>query len=337
MKQWFFILLAFTFLQSCERDEPMPETERPLLFIPPGFPTFEFEKGNEFTQERWKLGKKLFYDPIMSIDSSVACSNCHLPEFAFSDIEAVSKGVNGALGTRNSPTLANVVYHPYYTREGGVATLEGQILIPIQEHNEFNYNIVLIAQKLQENPEYVQMSLDAYERLPDPFVITRSISTFERSMISGESPFDEFQFQNNTDALNASERRGMDLFFSDVTRCGGCHNGFNLTNYAFENNGLYDEYPDNGRMRLTNNPNDEALFKVPTLRNIEVTAPYMHDGSINTLEQVIEHYNSGGSSFFNKSDLIQPLNLTETQKADLINFLNSLTDEAFLNDEKFRR
>ncbi len=337
MKQWIFILLlSITFLQACKKDTEPPEVENPLLYIPPGFPPLNFEIGNEFTPQRWELGKKLFFDPIMSRDSTISCSSCHLPEFAFSDIKAVSEGVGGALGTRNSPSLANIAYHPYFTREGAVGTMEGQILIPIQEHNEFDHNIVLIAQKLQQNEDYVQMSRSAYNRMPDPFVITRSISTFERSMISGESPYDKYQVQNINNALTDSQIRGMTLFFSNQTNCSSCHGGFNFTNYAFQNNGLYDTYNDIGRMRFTNNMADNALFKVPSLRNVEVTAPYMHDGSINTLEAVIEHYNSGGSSFFNKSELIQPLNLTNGQKTDLINFLKSLTDEEFLNEEKFR-
>jgi len=215
--------------------------------------------------------------------------------------------------------------------------LEQQIFVPIQEHNEFDNNILLIAEKLNNIPEYVDMSLDAYGRLPDAFVITRAISTFERTMISGESPYDDFLVGNNNTALNQSEQSGMDLFFSPITNCSTCHNNFDFTNYAFENNGLYDDYEDVGRMRLTNNTADNGLFKVPTLRNIEVTAPYMHDGSFSTLEAVIEHYNSGGSDFFNKSPQIQPLNLTATQKEDLVNFLKSLTDDNFLNDEKFRQ
>lgn len=337
MRQWFFILLVLASLPACQKDTPDPVIERPLLYIPPGFPLIQFEPGNEFTTERWELGKKLFYDPVMSRDSTVSCSSCHLPEFAFSDIEAVSLGVADAPGTRNAPTLANIAYHPYFTREGAIGTLEGQILVPIQEHNEFDNNIVLIAEKLRTIPEYNEMSLLAYNRPPDPFVITRSISTFERTMISGESPYDEFVVGNNEQALSASARRGMDLFFSNTTNCSSCHNNFDFTNYAFENNGLYEVYEDIGRMRLTNDPSDNGLFKVPTLRNVEVTGPYMHDGSIGTLEEVIEHYNSGGSDFFNKSERIQPLNLSDTQKVDLVNFLKSLTDEVFLNDEKFRQ
>lgn len=338
MKKCLYIFICLITLYSCDKDEPSTiVVDGSFLSIPPGFPEFEFEKGNEFTKERWELGKKLFYDPVMSRDSSIACVNCHQPEFAFSDVLPVSVGVEGEIGNRNSPSLANVAYHPYFTREGGVRTLEGQILIPIQEHNEFDYNIVLISNQLKNNPEYVEMSMAAYDRLPDPFVITRSISTFERSMISGQSPYDKFTFQDIPDALSESEKRGMELFFSDNTKCGSCHGGFNFTEYAFENNGLYDNYLDNGRMRLTGDPNDEALFKVPSLRNIEVTAPYMHDGSMNTLEDVIEHYNSGGSDFFNKSEFIQPLNLSAAQKEDLLAFLKSLTDEEFINDPKFRK
>ena len=221
---------------------------------------------------------------------------------------------------------------PYYTREGGVPTLEMQILVPIQEHNEFNNNIVLIADTLATIPTYVQMAKVAYDREPDAFVITRALSQFERSLISGQSAFDKEYNYGVEGSMSNSALRGKLLFESNRTSCSTCHSGFNFTNYSFQNNGLYFEYPDNGRERLTQDPNDRALFKVPSLRNAEVTGPYMHDGSIESLTEVIEHYNTGGSNHINKNVLIQPLNLTENEKADLLSFLKSLTDQAFITN-----
>jgi cytochrome c peroxidase len=308
--------------------EPVPEPE-PLLQVPNGFPDPIFPEGNELTEARWLLGKKLFFDPVLSRDSSISCASCHLPAFAFSDTTAFSPGVGGASGTRNSPSLANVAYHPYLLREGGVPTLEMQILVPIQEHNEFDFNILLIAERLQRDSLYRAMSQAAYGREPDHFVITRAIACFERTLLSGDSAYDR-------DELSPAAERGRQLFFGEKTQCSQCHGGFNFTHYAFENNGLYEEYADPGRFRLTGQEEDRALFKVPSLRNVGLTAPYMHDGSIPTLEAVVAHYDSGGAAHPHKSPLIKPLGLSAQERADLVAFLQSLTDEAFVNNPKFR-
>jgi cytochrome c peroxidase len=209
-----------------------------------------------------------------------------------------------------------------------------QILVPIQEHAEFNFNIVLIAERLQKNDSYVRASLDAYGREPDAFVITRAISCFERTMLSGNSRYDQF-INGNHFSLSGQEIRGKDLFFSNELACSECHAGFNFTNYAFENNGLYEEYQDPGRFRLTGLETDRARFKVPGLRNVGITAPYMHDGSMATLAEVIDHYNSGGKNHPHRSHLIKPLHLTENEKKDLEAFLQTLTDHDFLSDPKF--
>lgn len=334
IKWWFFFgIVLFTF--SCQKEIVTPLHFFDLMELPEGFPAVVEPSGNEFTQERWALGKKLFYDPVLSSDSSISCGTCHAPSLAFSDEVALSFGVKNRIGTRNAPTLANVAYHPYYTREGGVPTLEMQILVPIQEHNEFDFNIVLIAERLKNTPAYVQMSEKAYQRSPDAFVITRALSCFERSLISGYSRYDQFQ-QYNKNALSKSEQRGMALFFNKKTNCATCHAGFNFTNYAFENNGLYEVYADEGKFRLTQKEADKALFKVPTLRNIALTAPYMHDGSLPTLESVVEHYNAGGQNHPHKSDLVQPLHLTKQEKKDLVAFLQSLTDESFTKNPLFQ-
>lgn len=314
----------------------MPSYVPSLMEVPKGFPALEFPEGNEFSDARWALGKRLFFDPVMSVDSSVSCATCHLPELAFSDSRTFSPGVENRAGTRNASPLFNVAYHPYFTREGGVPTLEMQILVPIQEHNEFDFNIVLLAEKLAKDSSYQAMAQLAYGREPDPFVITRSLANFERSLLSGYSRFDQ-HFNYNLDVLTASELRGRDLFFSEKTNCADCHGDFNFTNYDFENNGLYDIYGDEGRFRLTGLEADRALFKVPSLRNIELTAPYMHDGSLASLEEIVEHYNSGGKNNPQKSNLIRPLNLSETEKNDLIQFLKSLTDEAFVSNPIFKK
>ncbi len=330
-------IIAFILVISCQKDDivVIPDKLLPILNIPVGFPTPEFPEDNEFTEERWRLGKKLFFDPIMSLDESISCASCHLPAFAFSDTVALSPGVNNAPGVRNSPSLANVVYQPYYIRDGGVPTLEMQVLVPIQEHNEFNFNILRIVDRLKVDTSYTRMSLETYEREPDPFVITRALATFERSLISGNSRYDQYAFQGNKDVLSEQEIRGMDLFFGNRTNCIQCHQGFNFTNYSFENNGLYIDYSDPGRYRLTHDEYDLARFKVPTLRNVEITAPYMHDGSLESLEEVVTHYNSGGKNHQNKNEVIKPLGLSEQEVADIVSFLFTLTDTEFINNPHF--
>ncbi|MBK9993124.1 MAG: cytochrome-c peroxidase, partial [Saprospiraceae bacterium] len=159
-------------------------------------------------------------------------------------------------------------------------TLEMQVLVPIQEHAEFDNNIVEISDKLMTIPKYVEMSQAAYKRDPDPYVITRAISAFERTLFSGDSKYD--QFLNGRTKLTAIEEQGLNLFMSNKTNCSNCHSGFLLTNQNIENNGLYSVYKDIGAMRLTQNPSDEGKFKIPSLRNIALTYPYMHDGSLKT-------------------------------------------------------
>lgn len=322
------------FLAACQ-SEPFLSLEERLQTLPAGFPPIDYPAGNEFTIERWQLGKKLFYDPILSIDSSLSCGSCHQAFHGFADDQALSPGVFGRPGKTNAPSLGNVAFHPYFLREGGVPTLEMQILVPIQEANEFNHNIVDIATLLQRDTAYVRMARQAYNRPMDAFVITRAISAFERSLISGNSPYDQFKNQGKKQALNGSEQRGMELFFSDKASCSQCHGGLNFTQYSFQNNGLYEVYDNIGRMRHTGDSADLALFKVPSLRNAGFTAPYMHDGSIATLEAVVAHYDGGGANHPHKSPLVRPLGLTNKEKKDLVAFLRALSDQEFVANEDF--
>ncbi|MBS1537215.1 MAG: cytochrome-c peroxidase [Bacteroidetes bacterium] len=304
--------------------------------IPIGFPQPPYPSDNNITPQRVALGKRLFYDSILSVDKSLSCASCHCQEFAFADNIPTSFGVRNRAGTRNVPSLANVAYHPYFLREGGVPTLELQVQVPIEEHNEFDFNILLISERMNKDSSYIAQSQTAYNRNPDYYVITRAIACFERTLLSGNSRYDQYTFHGTLTALNAQEISGKELFYSERLGCGNCHSGFNFTNYAFENNGLYQFYKDSGRFRLTHNPKDSSLFKIPSLRNVAITAPYMHDGSIATLEQVIEHYNSGGKPNVHKSSLVKPLNLTIQEKEDLLSFLKSLTDEQFIQNKIFK-
>ncbi len=324
---------------ACKKDlpSPMPKTGPYPLNMPPGFPMPDIPEDNKLTYERVALGKKLFFDPILSLDSTRSCASCHDPSLAFSDSVAFSFGIEKRLGTRNSPSLANVAYQKALLREGGVPTLEMQVLVPIQEHNEFDFNIVAVGERLTASSEYTKMALAAYDRNPDPFVITRSIAAFERTLLSGNSNFDQYYFQGKDNALSASQKRGMGLFNSEKLNCAKCHSDFLFTSQEFANTGLYQVYPDSGRIRLTGIETDRGVFKIPSLRNVALTAPYMHDGSIPDLHSVIAHYESGGHDHPNKSVLIKPFSLTEQERDDLLEFLHSLTDQSFIQNPDFQQ
>ena len=318
---------------SCTQDVSI-ETNSLLLDKPNHFPEVKHPEGNEFTQTRWALGKALFFDKALSIDSSVSCASCHNPAHAFSGTNKTETGVFGRGGTRNAPTLANVGYHASFTREGGIATLEQQVLVPIQEHNEFGFNIIPLTERLDSNPVYHKMSMEAYGRPVDAYTLVRAIACYERTLVSGWSAYDDYSFNGDENALGRIEKAGLELFKSDRLACSSCHSGLFFTNDSFANNGLYSNYTDDGRKRLTGRTEDDGVFKIPSLRNVALTGPYMHDGSLETLEDVIEHYDKGGNNHANKSNLIKPLNLTVAEKQSLIAFLNTLTDWRFIEHHK---
>lgn len=324
----FILLLALAFSKS--DSWLLDELKR----VPGNFPEVIHPSGNELTVDRWKLGKKLFFDPVLSRDSSISCASCHAPQFAFSDTVGMSIGVEGRLGIRNAPSLANVAYHPYLTRDGSVSSLEQQVLVPIQDHVEFDFNIVKIEDRLLKDSAYNSMSRIAYGTYPSSFVITSALACFERTLISGKSSFDDY-VAGNRSALNEHQINGMNLFFGKAG-CSECHSGFNFTNYEILNNGLYLSYADSGKMRVTLKEEDRAKFKVPTLRNVLLTAPYMHDGSLSTIEEVVDHYSDGIQPHRNKAKGLKKLLLTEKEKSELKTFLESLTDSSFCSNPLFK-
>jgi len=330
-----YAVITAIFLNSCTQDKSFEFNDTPYnIDYPPGFPAMDIPDGKELTLLRVELGRQLFFDKRLSRDSSVSCGSCHFQQNAFSDFKSKSIGINNATGFRNSPSLANIGYHPYLFRDGGATTLETQILVPIEDEHEMGFSVPEVIDRLKQDTQYNLYAMKAYKRSFDAFVLTRAIAAFERTMISGNSRYDQFS-NGNSNALNDSEKRGKDLFFSTQTKCSECHTGFDFTDYSFKNIGLYETYADSGRERITLIPSDKGKFKTPSLRNIEVTAPYMHDGSMTTLEDVIEHFNQGGKNHVNKDTLISPLNLTTQQKTDLVNFLKSLTDNTFINNPAF--
>ncbi len=314
--------------QCVEADSPY------ILEIPAHFPAIDFPEDNELTVKRVELGRRLFYDTRLSADNTISCASCHHQELAFSDGLRVSEGIEGRLGKRNAPTLGNVVYQERLFGEGGVPNLEIQILAPIGDENEFAHDVVQIESDLRSDATLNGLSKLAYNREIDIYVITRAISCFERTMITGNSRYD--QFLNEGLELTEEEEVGRELFFGEQLKCGTCHSGHNFTDGGFHNIGLYLTYEDEGRYRITNDEADKGKFKTPTLRNIELTAPYMHNGSIGTLEEVVEHFNSGGLGHENQSELVVPLELTEQEKSQLLAFLKSLTDNEFINNPQLK-
>jgi len=333
--------LSVLTLLWCKKDNvaETPENEQAYqLNIPKGFPDPVIPDDNQLTAKRIALGKKLFFEKILSLDSSISCGSCHFQKFAFSDSVPISKGVHGANGLRNAPPLFNMAWQKDFFFDIGVPTLELQVISPIQTEEEMHINILEVVDRLRKHPEYPKLALEAYGREIDPFVITRAIASFERTLISGNSRFDQYHYQGNSNALNAQELRGLELFNSDRLKCNKCHSGFNFTSLEVVSNGLYDDYTkDPGRMRVTLDYADEGKFKVASLRNIELTGPYMHDGSMETLDEVIDNYASGGSDHKNKHEFITGFDITEDEKNDLIAFLHSLTDHEFVNNIEFNQ
>lgn len=320
------LFTGWLFVQSCQKD-PLPAVEiRPAAFkVPSHFSEPVIPDDNYPTLERIELGKALFFETRLSANNNLSCASCHKPEFAFADTVKLHAGTEGNSGTRNTPSIINSAWLPYLLREGSVPDLERQILVPIQEQHEFNNNILKIVSILKEDPYYSDMAQKAYGRAFDAWVLTRALSSYERSLVGANSAYDKWLL-GDSKAMSLDAIEGMYLF-KDKLNCGSCHSGVLLTNYEFVNNGLYEVYSDPGRMRFTRQKEDEGKFKTPSLRNIAITLPYMHDGSLANLDAVIDHYAKGGSRHPNKDAKIEPFEISDLQKKQLKAFLEALTDK----------
>lgn len=310
-------LVVFIVLASCA-----PEPSSDLLSELATWPQMEFPTDNEPDAQKIVLGERLFFDPIVSIDSSISCASCHKEVYGFADDVAISPGVEDRLGKRNSPSLWNVGYQPYFMREGGVPTLEMQVLVPVQEHSEMAFNMVLLAQRLNANTAYKNDFLEAFGDSASAFTITRALAQYERTLIQEPTSFDEY-VRGDNGALSIAAKKGFELFYGKAG-CDHCHSGPLMTNFGFYNNGTQIGPDDYGRAELTLDSADFYLFKVPSLRKVALTAPYMHDGSLASLRDVLEQYNQGGVGHDYTSDGIEPLNLNESELVALEEFLSSL-------------
>ena len=285
---------------------------------------------NEMSADKIALGKEFFFDKRLSLDESISCAVCHKPGLAFTDGLKVSDGIMGRKSNRNSPTLLNAAYLPKLMYDGELSTLEMQSIVPIQEHNEMGMDMKKLMERLKAVPEYQEAAKKIFNREMDAWVLTRSLAAYQRSLVSDNSPFDQYYYGKNSWAISSSAKRGWKLF-SEKLYCTSCHPAPHFTTYKVESNGLYENYgADNGRFRINNDSTEMGKFKVPSLRNIQITDPYMHDGSIESLSEVLDHYSKGGNHHKNQHPVIQPFKLTKGEKKDLINFLYSLTDMSFM-------
>lgn len=333
----FSILLLLFYLWGCgsknPENEPLVENESYNLQLPFGFPPPEINEDNPLTQARVNLGKSLFFDVSLSRDSSMSCAGCHKPGQAFADNQAVSPGVQERLGLRNSPSLLNVAYLKNLLADGGVNSLELQAITPITDHMEMDFDLDSISLRLRETNYYKEWSEKAYHRELDSYVITHALASFQRTLYSGNSLYDKFIQSGDSSLFSEDALEGLKLFESDKTNCSKCHSGFLFTDQLFHNIGLLDSEDDRGRERITLKSHDRNKFKTPSLRNVAITGPYMHNGSIKELDEVIEFFNTGGEQAENKSVLIKPLNLNEIEKNQLLAFLETLTDEQYLKSK----
>lgn len=331
LKNHIEVIVFLGLIISCKPQKTIEKADEKAqvinISVPKTFPALEFPEDNKPTTYRIELGKMLFNDPILSRDSSISCASCHQEKLHFTDGLSISIGIEGRLGIRNAPSLYNVAYQTSMFWDGGNPTLEQQVVAPIDAHFEMDYDINEVVKKLLAHPTYPDLFQKAYQQAPSNFALTRAIACYERTLISGVTKYDKFLLSQDSSMLSASEKNGLKLFFNEQGDCFHCHQGAFMTDFSFQNNGLYETYKDSGRARITQKNYDIGKFKVPSLRNIEHTAPYMHDGSLATLEEVLDHYNSGGKTHPNKSKIIRPLNLTETEKNDIISFLKTLSSE----------
>ena len=285
----------------------------------------DIPKDNPLTAAKVELGKLLFFDPRLSVDDTVACASCHSPQFGFSNGLATAIGVKGQRGGRSAPVAINRAFSTLQFWDGRAASLEEQALGPIQASIEMGHDLKAVVAKLKGIPGYRKRFDNAFGTDVTSEGIAKAIASFERTLLSGDSPFDRYE-AGTTSALSPAGRRGLEIFRTKAN-CTSCHVGVNFSNEKFHNIGVGMEKPnpDMGRFAVTKEDADRGAFKTPTLRDVALSAPYMHDGSLKTLEAVIDFYDLGGTKNPWLDQEIRPLSLTAQEKQDLQAFLKALT------------
>lgn len=298
-------------------------------------PAYDFSQ-NPLTEEGFQLGRNLFYDPILSRDKTISCASCHSPNNSFTHVDHnVSHGIDGRKGTRNSLALINLAWSKNFMWDGGVNNLEVQPINPITNSLEMDESLENAIAKLEKSPKYKELFTKAFgDQKVTSQRLLKALAQFTGMLVSSNSKYDKVM--RHEASFTAQEQKGYALFKAN---CASCHKEPLFCDDKFENNGLTpdDYYKDGGRIKITKNAKDSLRFKVPTLRNIELTGPYMHDGSIKTLEMVLFHYTE---DIYQSPTLSKQLDkkiiLTEEGKKDLLAFLKTLTDENFINNPRFQ-
>lgn len=328
-------IITLLFLTACKKElTEVPGGNEYSFRAPSHFPEpyYQFEN-NEVSQEGFILGRKLFYDKRLSLNNTVSCASCHIREYAFSDPgKKVSTGVEGRVGVRNSPALFNLAWSPSFMWDGGINHIEIMPLAPVTDHNEMDMNMQDLMSKLDTLDEYsllLQSAFGTREMNDQRFFY--ALTQFLTLLVSSESKYD--RFLEGKVQLTDEELEGKYLFEQN---CAACHAGVLFTDHSYRNNGLLLDPEDNGRERISLNPDDRGKFKVPSLRNSVLTYPYMHDGRFETLEEVIDHYRFGVNlTATTDPALVNGITLSEEEKAKLIAFLSTLTDAEFCYNPVF--
>ena len=339
MRNFLYILVSALLASSCSVDpelKPIIPLDGIKEVVPDGWPTphYNFSQ-NPITTDRFALGRELFYEPLFSSDNSVSCASCHQQFAAFAhSAHQFSHGINGLLGTRNAPALQNLTWNPSFMHDGGVNNIEVFPPAPITNPVEMNETLSNVVAKISSSAKYKPLFRKAYG---DDTVTTqrmfKAIAQFMGTMYSYNSKYDKVK--QGSDNFTAQEQSGYSVF---TQKCASCHKEPLFSDYEFRNNGLSVNtlINDSGRAHITGNATDRYKFKTPSLRNIEVTAPYMHDGRYQTLNDCLNHYTSSVVNSPTLDPLLSggiPLNTQE--KADIIVFLKTLTDHKFLADQRY--
>jgi cytochrome c peroxidase len=311
-----------------ERPPPVPADTLPQTLphdaVPLGLGPRPAAPDNPLTAARVALGRRLFFDPILSADNTVACASCHQPDRGFSGGEARPRGVGGRTGTRRAPTLFNRAYGTAFFWDGRAATLEEQALKPIENPTEMASSVPDAVGRLRADATYKGLFAAAFDDGVTATNLARAVAGFERVLLRGDSPADRFRQRGERGAMTAAELHGLWLYESKG-QCWRCHAGPNFTDEGFHNTGVgWGNSEDTGRHAVTKKEADRGRYKTPTLRGVRLTAPYMHDGSMKSLEDLVEFYNRGGGANPNLDPAVRPLNLSKEELADLIAFLKSL-------------
>ena len=348
------IIFSCTLFFSCKKDKVESVTTPYILQIPSHFPDMPIPSDNPMTVEGVTLGRKLFYEKKLSGDNSMACASCHSPESAFSDPNQFSEGIDGVVGNRNSMALINLGWNQSFFWDGRSKTLEEQIIEPVENPIEMHDTWMNVTSKLVASQEYKNLFFEAFGTTEiDSILSAKAIAQFIRTMISGNSKFDViYKVENNLTltsdeatlyaSVSASALAGYGLFKDlNGADCAHCHNGALMQVQGFSNNGLDAVFTDKGRGLITNNAFDDGKFKIPTLRNIAYSAPYMHDGRFATLDDVINHYSHGIQISSTLDPLIEfsdfgGVQLDAFEKDLLKQFLMTLSDEEFINNPDFK-